>query len=149
MMEIVSSDLRMRMSRQNMLLSNAVLKGEPEEMIKQTEAMKRGLNALNDYVASQGFQELDPDIWITKHPKTGIQVVIALSADALEKCAAICQAEKPSLYFSINEIYSMIDEEVFEIKNRFNGKFGNVEILDRKVIDIDKESKGFLEDELL
>ena len=144
MMEIVSSDLRMRMSRQNMLLSNAVLKGEPEEMIKQTEAMKRGLNALNDYVASQGFQELDPDIWITKHPKTGIQVVIALSADALEKCAAICQAEKPSLYFSINEIYSMIDEEVFEIKNRFNGKFGNVEILDRKVIDIDKESKGFL-----
>jgi hypothetical protein len=149
MMEIVSSDLRMRMSRQNMLLSNAVLKGEPEEMIKQTEAMKRGLNALNDYVASQGFQELDPDIWITKHPKTGIQVVIALSADALEKCAAICQAEKPSLYFSINEIYPMIDEEIFDIKKRFDGKFGNVEILDRKVIDIDKESKGFLEDELL
>jgi len=132
-----------------MLLSNAVLKGEPEEMIKQTEAMKRGLNALNDYVASQGFQELDPDIWITKHPKTGIQVVIALSADALEKCAAICQAEKPSLYFSINEIYSMIDEEIFDIKKRFDGKFGNVTILDRKVIDIDKESKGFLEDELL
>ena len=149
MMEIVSSDLRMRMGRQNMLLSNAVLKGEPEEMIKQTEAMKRGLNALDEYVAQQGFEELDPDIWITKHPKTGIQIVIALSADALEKCAAICQAEKPSLYFSINEIYSMIDEEVFEIKNRFNGKFGNVTILDRKAIDINEKAKGFLEDELL
>ena len=149
MMEIVSSDLRMRMSRQNMLLSNAVLKGEPEEMIKQTEAMMRGLKALDNYVATQGFQELDPDIWITTHPKTGIQVVIALSADALEKCAAICQAEKPSIYFSINEIYSMIDEEVFDIKKRFGGKFGNVTIEERKIINIDEEAKGFLEDELI
>ena len=43
----------------------------------------------------------------------------------------------------------MIDEEIFDIKKRFDGKFGNVTILDRKVIDIDKQSKGFLEDELL
>ena len=149
MMEIVSSDLRMRMARQSMLLSNAVLKGEPEEMIKQTQAMMRGLNALNDYVAQQGFQELDPDMWITKHPKTGIQIVIALSGDSLDKCKAICEAEQPSLYYSINEIFSMIPEDIFDLKKRMLPDFGHVTIEERKPIDVNKEREKYIEDEII
>lgn len=148
-MEIISPDLRKRFYRQQMLLTNSLLENDPDEIIKQSEGMMRGIEKLTQYVSEQGFEELDENIWITKHKKLGVQILIALDQDALAKCAAICQAEPPSLYFSINEIFCMIPEETFDIKKRFKESFGDVTILSRKPIDIDKESQNFIEDEIL
>jgi len=147
--EIISPDLRKRFFRQQQLLTNSLMENDPDEIIKQSEGMMRGITALVEYVSEQGFQELDPNIWITKHHKLGVQILIALDRDALAKCAAICQAEPPSLYFSINEIFCMVPEDTFDIKKRFKENFGDVTIVSRKPIDIDKESQSFIEDEIL
>ena len=148
-MEIISPDLRKRFFRQQQLLTNSLLENDPDEIIKQSEGMMRGITALVEYVSEQGFEELDPNIWITKHHKLGVQILIALDRDALAKCAAICQAEPPSLYFSINEIFCMVPEDTFDVKKRFKENFGDVRIVSRKPIDIDKESQRFIEDEIL
>ena len=148
-MEIISPDLRKRFFRQQQLLTNSLLENDPDEIIKQSEGMMRGITALVEYVSEQGFEELDPNIWITKHHKLGVQILIALDRDALAKCAAICQAEPPSLYFSINEIFCMVPEDTFDVKKRFKENFGDVRIVSRKPIDIDKESQNFIEDEIL
>jgi len=88
-------------------------------------------------------------MWITKHPKTGIQIVIALSGDSLDKCKAICEAEQPSLYYSINEIFSMIPEDIFDLKKRMLPDFGHVTIEERKPIDVNKEREKYIEDEII
>ena len=43
----------------------------------------------------------------------------------------------------------MVPEEAFDIKKRFKESFGDVTIVNRKPIDIDKESQNFIEDEIL
>ena len=108
----------------------------------------RGLDALVAYAKDQGFKELSPSVWVTNHPETHTQIFIALDAESLPRCVALADAEKPSLYFSIKELFVMIDKDTFDLKKRLGDSFGHVEILERTPIK-EKDVENILCDEIL
>ena len=102
----------------------------------KTKAMIRGFDVCVGEAKSQGFEELNPSIWVTNHPKTNVQIFIALNNEEMPRVMAMADAEKPSLYFSIKEIFSWVvkDHDLLDIKKRFGEHFDNVEIVERRPV---------------
>ena len=146
--ELISPDLRKRFVKQKFLLSQAITSEDYEKIKAHSEGMMRGLDALVAYAKDQGFKELSPSVWVTNHPETNTQIFIALDAESLPRCVALADAEKPSLYFSIKELFVMIDKDTFDLKKRLGDSFGNVEILERTPIK-EKDVENILCDEIL
>ena len=133
---LISPDTKTKMFRQIQLLAQAVGSGDYEKVKLNSEAMIRGLDVCVGEAKSQGFEELNPSIWVTNHPKTNVQIFIALNNEEMPRVMAMADAEKPSLYFSIKEIFNLIkdDHEILDLKTRFGKTFGNVEIVERRPV---------------
>ena len=147
LMELVSPDLRKRMVKQQFLLSQAITSEDYEKIKAHSEGMMRGFDVITQYARDQGFKELSPSIWCINHPSTDVQIFISRDPESLARCSALADAEKPSLYFSINELFNMIDKDAFDLKKRFTKDFGQVEIVERKPIK-EKDVERILCDEI-
>ena len=146
--ELISPDLRKRFVKQQFLLSQSITTEDYEKIKAHSEGMMRGLDALVTYAKDQGFDKLSPSVWVTNHPETDTQIFIALDAESLPRCSALADAENPSLYFSIKDLFAMIDKDSFDLKKRLSKDFGHVEILERKPIK-EKDVENILCDEIL
>lgn len=133
---LISPDTKTKMFRQIQLLAQAVGSGDYEKVKLNSEAMIRGFDVCVGEAKSQGFEELNPSIWVTNHPKTNVQIFIALNNEEMPRVMAMADAEKPSLYFSIKEIFSWVvkDHDLLDIKKRFGEHFDNVEIVERRPV---------------
>jgi hypothetical protein len=127
---LIEPDLKIKMSRQQQLLSLAVSRLDYAKIKTHSEGMIRGLDSCVRNLKVNGFVELKPDVWVTNHPKTKEQIIVCLDSDDLKFISSMAAAEKPSYFFSVSELLELVPDDVFEIKKKFFNSFGNVEIID-------------------
>ncbi len=136
LMQLINADLKTKVWKQQHLLSHARGEMNYERIKRLSEGMIKGIDLCYEDAASRGFKPLNPSIWVTNHPQSNIQIFIALNNEEMPAVMCMAEAEPPSLFFSIKEIFNLIrdDHEILDLKTRFGKTFGNVEILSRKPV---------------
>lgn len=118
---LVDVDLRERFDRQRLLFGQAVLKGAPEDVERESERMAKAWRKLDQVASEAGASPLSPEVWETYNPKTGDVILICrTNVDEIH----LARAGRKGIIYSLQDIGNILAtyaEQIADIKSAFPG----------------------------
>jgi len=132
LLSLVSDDLRVRFLKAQDTFEKRRDTTKGLSSRKLYESMIRGYIALINEAQELGFEPVDPETWIIKHPNNKESIVIVRDQDLANRIHHKYKDEKTTKVIHINNLLKCVDWSLVDFSLDLSKTFGDMEIKEVK-----------------